>query len=481
MGQSTIAKEETMIRNLKALVLALVAVFAMSAVAGSVASTQQGESAAESVEGVTLLGSQTGGGGSNALTAFGIKVECWPTTYTGHQYGETPHALIPDAATTFTLTPDYSQENCLSSGFPTTIDMNGCDYVLHIGETTPSENKEGTYGITFDIVCPAEKAISVTVFTNSTDHKANTAFCTAQIKPQTGLKGAHVTDTGNGYIDVTGTIEGMHIEKANHGAHTAICPNATTTTGKLDVDMTFEGHGPDGTATEVSLLEEGASGQGQLASKPLEGVPLLTSDGPVTLTVSETGESNLWKSFGLITVCPAGVYPGHRYNVTPNALISNGATKLTLTPLYKSCSIPGLVPPWKVTVDMNGCDFVLHMGSTIAKGTYGVTTDIVCPPEKSIMTTWFTDGAKHAENKPFCKFDIKEQTGLKGAHATDTGNGLVDIAGTFTGIHILRTSGVEDPTLCPNNTTTGAAEMSVDLVVEGRNALGGSTPISLSD
>jgi hypothetical protein len=129
-----------MIRNPKALGLALVAVFAMSAMATSAASAQQGELTSKPVEGVTLIGSETGEAGSNALTAFGLRIECPQSTYTGHKYSETPHTLIPNGATTVTLTPDYKEENhnCRSfpGNFPMTVSMNGCDYVLHFGETT---------------------------------------------------------------------------------------------------------------------------------------------------------------------------------------------------------------------------------------------------------------------------------------------------------------------------------------------------------
>ncbi len=55
-----------MIRNLKALGLTLAAVFAMSAIAASAASAQQGTLTSDGP--VTLYGTETGPAGSNAIT-----------------------------------------------------------------------------------------------------------------------------------------------------------------------------------------------------------------------------------------------------------------------------------------------------------------------------------------------------------------------------------------------------------------------------
>lgn len=232
-----------MTRNLKVLGLALMAAFAFSAVAASAASAQQGTLTSDGP--VTLTGTETGEN-TNLLTAFGLTVKCPGSTYGGHKVGSTT-AFLPSGSTTATLTPKYI--NCVSGAFPVTVDMNGCDYVVHLGETTGGV--AGTYGVTFDVVCTAPNVIKVTAFTNAADHTAGKPFCTLEVKAQTGLKGAHATDTGNGHIDLTGTVEGIHI--ARSGSHVVLCPASTIATGKLDLDVTVAGHNEAKGATGISL------------------------------------------------------------------------------------------------------------------------------------------------------------------------------------------------------------------------------------
>jgi hypothetical protein len=240
-----------MICDLKTLGLALVAIFALSAVAASAASAQQGLLTSDGP--VTLRAEETGEK-ANSITMFGFRAECPGSIGTGHQYNVTPHTLIPSGETTFTLTPHLKQinHNCRVSpgNFPATTDFNGCDYVAHIGETTVSA---GTYGGTSDIVCPPGKSITWTVFTTTTAETNNEPFCVLHIKEQAGLAGAHVTDTGNGYIDLTGTVENIHAEKTNIGTHPILCPNQTTAAAKFDIDVTVKGLNEEGEPTVIAL------------------------------------------------------------------------------------------------------------------------------------------------------------------------------------------------------------------------------------
>ncbi|MGC1851388.1 MAG: hypothetical protein WA687_02980 [Solirubrobacterales bacterium] len=246
-----------MIRSLKILVLALVAALAMSAggLSTALAQEEQGLLTSEKSTPVTLTAKETGGAGANALTAFGAKAECPGSTYTGHKYNVTPHALILSGATRVTLTPHYKQENCIVAGiWRMTVEMNGCDYVLNIGETTPIGNEEGTYGVTTDIVCPGGKSIAITMYKTEPKHDNDEPFCILKLKEQAGLKGAHATDLGNGYIDIAGTFEGIHIDKAGIEAP-FFCPNQTTSTGKLDVDLTVEAVNGTGDPTAISISD----------------------------------------------------------------------------------------------------------------------------------------------------------------------------------------------------------------------------------
>jgi hypothetical protein len=251
-----------MIRNLKTLGLALAAVSALSSVAATAATAQQGEFTSD---GPVTMKATENAGTTNALTAFGLTVKCPETTYTGHKYNVTPHELLPNDVTTATVTPHYKQvaangdANCRATpgNFPITVHMNGCDYVVHLGATTEKAN---TYAATLDIVCPAGKEITLTGWT--TDHEHTTGlspFCVLHIPPQTGLTGAHFTDTTNGTVDVSGALESMKATKTNNtGAadtHTVICPETTSTTASFHVNVTTKGLNGEGGSTSVGISE----------------------------------------------------------------------------------------------------------------------------------------------------------------------------------------------------------------------------------
>jgi hypothetical protein len=234
-----------MIRNLKALGLALVAVFAINAIAGSAASAQQGKLTSEGP--MTLNAMETGavGSGANALTGFSGKIECPASLYTGHKYNVTPHELLSSGATEVTVTPHYI--NCFSESsgglFSATVDMNGCDYVFHIGETTG----ENTYGVTADMVCPESENIRVTLLLTPTHE---TKVCTLTIKPQTGLSGVHLTtNPATDDLSMVGTLKKIHLEKSG------LCGASTTTEGALAIDVKIKGKNEAGKATGITVTD----------------------------------------------------------------------------------------------------------------------------------------------------------------------------------------------------------------------------------
>lgn len=239
-----------MIRNLKVLGLALVAVFAFSAVASSAASAANGRLTSDGP--VTLVGTNNAGT-VNALTAeFGTEkteIECPNVLYTGHKYNVTPHELIPSGAETVTLTPHYGV--CVAKKgtetFPATVDMNGCDYVLHLLETTATP--VDTYGVLATIEgCPTGSHIEITVFApGNTSHTI--PVCHIKIEENAaGYTGLDATDTTNGKIDLTGTATGISASRSGIG-----CTTASTTTAKLDLNVLGEGKNSKGEATSIGL------------------------------------------------------------------------------------------------------------------------------------------------------------------------------------------------------------------------------------
>jgi hypothetical protein len=232
-----------MIRNLKALGLALVAVFAMSAVAASTASAQGAHNGMLTADGpMTLKGTQTGELLANSLTAFGQKVTCPgnEAIYTGHKYNITPHEKIPSGETTVTITPHYGICQ-IAPTIKVTVDMNGCDFVFHLTETVTGTT-EDKYKITSTIVCPKEKHISITLFTNEEFHKVKKqSFCHITITEAASYDGLIARDTTNGSIDISGSVPGIVADKefvvGTDEDKGILCPTEETKTAELHLDI----------------------------------------------------------------------------------------------------------------------------------------------------------------------------------------------------------------------------------------------------
>jgi hypothetical protein len=239
-------ERKKMIRNLKVVGLALVAVLALSAVAASAASAQNGT--ITSTGNYTLTATEIAGK-TNAMTAFGLAVSCEGSTYTGHKFNVTPHTFIPNDVSTFTITPKYNQPKCKSLSGPTTIDMNGCDYVIHIGLTNGTAD---TYAVTYDLVCPAGKDITMTNWFSAAEHTEGKEACVIHIAPQTGLAGGTIKDTTTGDLELAGPVKGIKTVETKDGLHALLCP-AKEGTGEWDLGITVKGDNEGGTNTAISL------------------------------------------------------------------------------------------------------------------------------------------------------------------------------------------------------------------------------------
>jgi hypothetical protein len=205
-----------MIRNLKVLGLALVAVLAFSAVIASAASAnKQGFLTTENGGAVTLDGVEDG---TNALVDPTLEegknpVECPGSTVTGHKLNVTPHELILNKSTEATVTPNFV--NCHSGTHKITVTMNECDFVFRVGETTKEET-HSPYALSVDVVCPAGKKIEVHVYFAETNE--NLSLCTYTIGSQT-IKGFDIANevSGSTTLDtLTATGEGT-VSVERHG------------------------------------------------------------------------------------------------------------------------------------------------------------------------------------------------------------------------------------------------------------------------
>jgi hypothetical protein len=232
-----------MIRNLKVLGLALVAVFAMSAVVASAASAANGLLTSD---GAATLDATEIAGEINVFTAFTGEVKCPGSTIAGHEVGSTTNG-VPSGSSNATLTPTYSNPNCvavLGGNHKATVTTNGCDYVLHLGETSGVAD---TYKSTVDVVCPTGASIIVEVYFATNNE--NLKVCEITVGPQTARAGGTVKDTTTGDLEVHGTYTNISASQTGAGC----VGGATTTTAELHANLTVKGTNAAGGATSISL------------------------------------------------------------------------------------------------------------------------------------------------------------------------------------------------------------------------------------
>jgi hypothetical protein len=241
-----------MTRNLKALGLVLVAIFAFGAVVASGASAQR--LTTEGGKAVTLTGTQTGLTFDNSFTMFGGKFHCPGSTITGHKKlteAETAtrrHELIPNLATEVTLTPHFRNCTTEDSGgtrFSTTIDMNGCDYLLTIGTLVSA----GTYKTDIHTVCPPSRFIEITQF-SSASHALR--VCASKFTTTTPTSHVHITNTPaaaetRNDLDFVGTFTNIEVHKSG------LCGSETTREFVQHIHMTIKAVDNVGAQTGITI------------------------------------------------------------------------------------------------------------------------------------------------------------------------------------------------------------------------------------
>jgi hypothetical protein len=143
-----------MTRKLKALGLALVAVFAMSAIASASASAEvlfHSESTTTFLTGEQIA--------TNTLDVEGGNVKCSTVKFTASTSSKTVNNI--------TVTPTYS--GCTAFGLVAVVDMESCDYLLTSADDI------------IHVVCPGSNRIKVTV----TPPPEGSLTCTVEVGPQT--------------------------------------------------------------------------------------------------------------------------------------------------------------------------------------------------------------------------------------------------------------------------------------------------------
>jgi hypothetical protein len=123
--------------------------------------------------------------------------------------------------------------------------MNGCDYEFDLEGT----NGVDTYNVKTTVICPPKKFIHVTVF-NNTEHKDTQRICSITVTHKASYPGLKATDTTNGHIDITGTIEKIEVHREG-----SLCEKATDPNGVLHIDVTVAGHNNLKNPTTISLSD----------------------------------------------------------------------------------------------------------------------------------------------------------------------------------------------------------------------------------
>jgi hypothetical protein len=152
-----------------------------------------------------LTGSQSG---SDILTTTAGNVTCKSIKYSG--------TVASSPITEMSLTPTYSE--CTAFGFPATIDVNGCSYLLKVAPESTG---------TVDIVCPAGQELTVTA------SPSGTTKCTLHVPGGQSLATATFHNLGSGStaeIEVTTNLSAIKYSHTQ-GSGIGSCPSGSATNG----------------------------------------------------------------------------------------------------------------------------------------------------------------------------------------------------------------------------------------------------------
>jgi hypothetical protein len=219
-----------MMRNLKALGTAIVAVLALSAFVASAAQAAEAHFTSETGT-TTIKGTSETEVSHQIFTTTAGKVEC-----SGHF---TNRETVPTTDTKLTMNAEYKECTPFFGATPK-VEMKSCHFTFKAGTYGPTA---GTSVGTADIVCSnAAEPITITV-----------PGCTVTVKGQTGLSKVHYqtnTNAATGKTDVTVKPEVSNIAYAHNGF---LCGTGSGTTGTYTGPVTVQGFNSKGAATNISI------------------------------------------------------------------------------------------------------------------------------------------------------------------------------------------------------------------------------------
>jgi hypothetical protein len=212
-----------MIRNLKVLGLAMVAVLAMSAMVASAASAHEFKSEAASTQ---LTGKQVG---EHVFTAEGNEVKCTTATFNGTQSGTEADEVTIHPEYGKGLDPEGNPGKCRFSALTATVTTTGCDYKFD------SETSEAGHATT-QVVCAEKSNITISL-----------SGCTITIGAQTVDGGVSFDNEGSGttqQVKVTATATGIDYSASGFGCSLAGIKTGAHSDGTYNGTTTVTGEKP---------------------------------------------------------------------------------------------------------------------------------------------------------------------------------------------------------------------------------------------
>jgi hypothetical protein len=351
-----------MIRKLLALSLVFIAALAISAVIASAAQAEPRFTAADypmTLDGTPVEGEE------HVFGLGGSEFRCEEAEFSGES---------AKASATVTLTPVYG--SCVYSSFEATVNMNGCDYLLHAGKELEADR----FHAALDLVCPKGKEISVTTASEK---------CHITIPEQSGLETIAIendtAEEGKDDIALSLAVTGIDYTVENTGFPCSLIKgkfeNGTYVGGE-----TLEGTDEKGNSIDLDVGDVTA---------------LVTAEKyPATLDGAQVGAVEVSTNVGVFT-CKAVQFTGEA---------KSELAEFTVSPVYSGCTAFGKAVPWTA----NGCDYKFHSLTETSKDNYTGFVALVCPEGKVAEFDFPACKIILPPRSSFGAIDITNKTGSPG-------------------------------------------------------------------
>jgi hypothetical protein len=209
------------------------------------------------------------------------------------------------------------------------------------------------------------------------------------------------------------------------------------------------------------------------ASAGEEGKPgtLTAAEYPATLDGTDDTGTNAFTLFGEKIVCPDSSYTGQ---------ITKATTTFTITPTYNNANCSAGGGGHKVTITMNGCDYLFHINGTTEAfvDNYFISVDLLCPAGKDVEIHKYLNVKD--ETTQICKYTIKEQKGISGGKIANEVDGAGKTTGTLTLENTFKKIIATKTGTCGEGVTE-LGEYDVHITFKGTNSKAAANAIDITD